>query len=161
MRMVAHGLRLDSLEIAMRYNPTCDVDSFARWYAEDPATRSRTRPPIDLDFNPHQEIPKLQIANGDDIRARPGVPMTPACLRQVASDTLGIVEVASLLWQADLPGSSGPGAMVVRDMGPEANAPLIARYPERVPMVFYRPTKEGPPALVPYTAGMTALWPKG
>jgi hypothetical protein len=79
----------------------------------------------------------------------------------VASDTLGVVEMAGMLWETDLPGSTGPGALVVRDMGPEVNAALIARYPGRVPLVFYRPVKEGPPALAPYDVGMRALWPRG
>ncbi len=160
-RLIAHGLRLDSLEVAMRYNPTCDVHFFALWYAADPATRSPTPPPLDFNFARRREVPKIAIANGDDIRAQPRAPIAPVCLRQVASDTLGIVEMAGMLWQADLPGSSGPGALVVRDMGPEFNAGLIARYPTRTPLVFYRPVKEGPPVLAPYDAGMRALWPPG
>jgi hypothetical protein len=87
--------------------------------------------------------------------------MPSNCLLEAASDTLGIVEMAGLLWQTDLPGTDGPGAMVVRDLGPSANALLIARYPTRTPSVFYRPVKEGPPRLVPYADGMRALWPSG
>ena len=83
------------------------------------------------------------------------------CLREIASDTLGIVEMAPLVWQGDLPGGKDQGAMIVRDMGPEANARLISRYPDRVPAVFYRAVKEGPPKLVPYVIGMSALWPSG
>jgi hypothetical protein len=160
-RLLAHGMRLDSLEVAMRYNPTCEAHFFSLWYELDPAARSHAPPPMDFNFLPHPEIPKIRIANGDDIRAEPRAPMAPACLRQVASDTLGILEVASLLWEAELPGSTGPGPLVVRDMGPDVNAQLIARHPERVPLVFYRSTKEGPPTLAPYALGMRALWPKG
>jgi hypothetical protein len=161
MRLMAHGLRWDSLEVAMRYNTTCDVDNFARWYAQDGSERAGNQPPIDFNFNRHDEPPRFRIADGDDIRARPDVPMPPSCLRQIASDTLGIVEMAPLLWQGDLPGEKGQGVIIVRDLGPEANARLIARYPQRVPAVLYRPTKEGPPKLIPYTTGMTALWPEG
>jgi hypothetical protein len=161
MRLLAHGLRLDSLEVAMRYNPTCDVDNFARWYAKKPGERTGSMPSIDLNFQHHNEVQKFRIADGDDIRAQRGVPMPSSCLRAIASDTLGIVDISPFVWQADLPGAKGPGAMIVRDMGPEENARLIARYPERVPTVFYRPTKEGPPQLVPYAVGMTALWPNG
>jgi hypothetical protein len=160
-RLLAHGMRLDSLEVAMRYNPTCEAHFFSLWYELDPAARSHAPPPMDFNFLPHREIPKIRIANGDDIRAEPRAPMAPACLRQVASDTLGILEVASLLWEAELPGAAGPDPIVVRDMGPDINAGLIARYPERVPLMFYRGTKEGPPVLAPYAAGMRALWPKG
>jgi hypothetical protein len=160
MRLIAHGLRLDSLEVAMRYNPTCDVDTFARWYSEKPAARAAQSPSIDLDFAPHSEIQKFRIADGDDIRAHPGVPMQASCLRSLASDTLGIVDISPFMWQADLPGAKAGGTMIARDMGPEDNARLIKRYPDRVPAVFYRATKEGPPKLVPYDVGMAALWPK-
>jgi hypothetical protein len=51
--------------------------------------------------------------------------------------------------------------MIVRDMGPEENAALIARYPDRAPMMLLRQTKEGPPRLVPYAAGIRSLWPNG
>jgi hypothetical protein len=51
--------------------------------------------------------------------------------------------------------------MIVRDLGPEANARLIARYPDRVPMMLFRQQKEGPPRLVPYDVGMKTLWPNG
>jgi hypothetical protein len=161
MRLLAHGLRLDSLEIAMRYNTTCDAYRFAQWYTGNSGIAATNQPPIDFSFHPHPELPKMRIAYDDDIRLRPGVPMTPSCLREVASDTLGIVDISPFVWQGDLPGANGHGAMIVRDMGPEENARLIARYPERVPAVFYRPTKEGPPRLVPYVVGMTALWPNG
>jgi hypothetical protein len=161
MRLIAHGMRLDSLEVAMRYNATCDVHHFAKWYAEDPATRSTVRPPLDFNFHPHAEFPKATIANGDEIRARRGTPMSADCLREFASDTLGIVDISPLEWQADLPGETPRGTMIVRDMGPEANARLIARYPTRTPAVFYRAEKEGLPRLVPYAAGISALWPGG
>jgi hypothetical protein len=161
MRLVAHGLRLDSLEVAMRSNTTCDVHNYSLWYASDSARRTMKPPPLDFDFRLHAEPPKLRIADGDDIRTRPGAPMPYYCLLEAASDTLGIVEMGPLLWQTDLPGTTGPGAMVVRDMGPTANAHIIARYPGRVPYVFYRAIKEGPPKLVPYAAGMSALWPRG
>jgi hypothetical protein len=161
MRLLAHGLRLDSLEVALRYNTTCDVDRFARWYAQNPASRGSSRPSIDFDFRLHDELPKFRIADGDDIRIRPGAAMPRECLREVASDTLGIVDISPLVWQGDLPGENGAGPLIVRDMGPEANARLIARYPQRTPALFYRPVKEGAPKLVPYTAGMSALWPNG
>jgi hypothetical protein len=51
--------------------------------------------------------------------------------------------------------------MIVRDLGPALNAQLIARYPERVPMMLIRETKEGPPRLVPYETGIKTLWPAG
>ena len=88
-------------------------------------------------------------------------PFSRTCLRQVASDSLGIIDIAPLVWQSDLPGLDGSGAMIVRDMGPEENAKLIAHYPGRVPMVLFRPEKEGQPKLVPYDLGIKSLWPNG
>ena len=87
--------------------------------------------------------------------------LSERCLAQVASDTLGIIDIAPLSWQSDLPGLAGNGAMIVRDMGPSDNARLIARYPERVPLFLMRREKEGPPELVPYAAGKQILWPNG
>jgi hypothetical protein len=155
----AHGLRVDSLETAMRQNTTCDVQHFANWYAMNPAERPAPRPPIDFNFLRHQRPPVVQLAEGDNIRAYLRVPMSRDCYQEAASDTLGIVDVAPLLWQSDLFGLGGAGTMVARDMGPAANARLIQRFPERVPGLLYRPEKEGPPRLVPYEEGMRVLWP--
>jgi hypothetical protein len=160
-RLTAHGLRGDSLEAAMALNPTCDVHAFANWYALPSQTRSDERPPINFDFASPSRTQKINIAGGDQIRYDARSPLPPLCLRQVASDTLGIIDISPLLWQGDLPGLGAKGAMIVRDLGPEANARLIARYPDRVPMMLFRQQKEGPPRLVPYDVGMKTLWPNG
>lgn len=69
------------------------------------------------------------------------------------------MDISSFLWQTDLPELPGDGTMIVRDMGPEANARLIARYPERTPMLFYRAEKENSgPQLVSYAEGLRRLW---
>ena len=155
----AHGMRVDSLETVMRQNTTCDAQHFANWYAMNPAKRPAEHPPVDFSFLPHPKPPFVQIADGDRIRAYPGVPMARDCLREVVSDTLGIVDIAPLLWQSDLFGLGGVGTLIARDMGPEANARLIKQFPERVPGLLYRPEKEGSPRLVPYALGMSVLWP--
>jgi Dolichyl-phosphate-mannose-protein mannosyltransferase len=160
-RLTAHGLRGDSLEAAMALNPTCDVHTFANWYAASPGERSADTPPLKFDFSAPNKTQRIEIAQGDEIRYYQGTPLSPTCLRQVASDTLGIIDIAPLVWQGDLPGLNGTGAMIVRDMGPEENARLIARYPGRVPMVLFRREKEGAPQLVPYDAGIKSLWPNG
>lgn len=159
MRLVAHGMRLDSLEAAIRQNTTCDSHNYSLWYSSRAADRAREAPPLDFSFVPRNPPPQVRIAAGDDIRAKPGVPLSRECLREVASDTLGIVDVGPLLWQGDLPGLGGEGPMFVRDMGPEANARLIQKYPERVPAVLLRPRDDQPPKLFPYAEGMNLLWP--
>jgi len=159
MRLVAHGMRLDSLEAALRQNTTCDVHNFALWYSANVAEHPRQHPRLDFSFVPHNPPPQVRIADGDDIRAYPGVPMSPACFRELASDTLGIIDIGPLVWQGDLPTVGGDGAMFVRDMGPEPNARLIQRYPDRVPTVLLRPRDGEPPKVVPYAEGMNLLWP--
>jgi len=159
MRLVAHGMRVDSLEAALRQNTTCDAHNFALWYSTNVADRPPQHPPLDFSFIPHNPPPKVLIADGDEIRAYPGVPMSPRCFREAASDTVGIIDVGPLVWQGDLPGIGGDGAMIVRDMGPEANARLIRKYPDRVPEVLLRHGNDQRPMLLPYTEGMKLLWP--
>jgi hypothetical protein len=161
MRLTARGFRGDSLEAALALNPTCDVHNFASWYATKPAERTVIPPPLNFDFTAPNKTQTIQVARGDEIRFDEARPYVRSCLRQVASDSLGIIDIAPLVWQSDLPGLDGAGAMVVRDMGPEENAGLIARYPTRVPMMLFRPEKEAPPKLVPYDIGIKALWPHG
>jgi hypothetical protein len=165
MRLTANGLRGDSLEAAMALNTTCDVYSFANWYATRPAgeTSAHKTPALDFDFAApvSATMQRLDIARGDQIRYATGNSLPPACLRQVASDTLGIIDISPLVWQSDLVGLGRRGAMIVRDLGPDENAALIARYSDRVPMMLLRETKEGPPRLVPYAEGIKTLWPNG
>lgn len=161
MRLIAHGLRGDSLEAALALNATCDVHNFANWYATNPGDRSGSAPPLNFDFAGPNKTQTIRIAQGDEIRYEEGRPFVRSCLRQVASDSLGIIDISPLIWQSDLPGLDGTGAMIVRDMGPEDNARIVARYPGRVPMMLFRPEKEGPPKLVPYAVGIKSLWPQG
>lgn len=156
VRLTSHGFRGDSVEAAMALNPTCDVDQFATWYA----TRGGESPPVPLNFDFSKPSPtqRIDVAQGDQIRYNPAKPLTRACQREVASDTLGVIDISPLVWQGDLPGAARGAAMIVRDLGPDLNAQLIERYPDRVPMMLIRATKEGAPRLVPYEEGMKKLW---
>ena len=160
MRLIANGLRLDSLDIGIRQNTTCEFQQFAHWYAAAKAGQVTPRP--DVDFNPAslRRPAMFLIADDDIIRANPGQPMPQDCMREIAADSAaGIIDISSFLWQTDLPGLTGDGTMIVRDMGPEANARLIAQYPERTPMFFYRSAGEGRgPKLVAYAEGLKRLW---
>jgi hypothetical protein len=157
MRLVASGMRLDSLEAAMRQNTTCETHNYAQWYGRG-AERPPQAPPLDFSFERVDPPPFVNISTGNYIRQRRGMPLSRECQREVASDTLGIVDVGPLVWQGDLPGLGGNGPMFVRDMGPEANARLIRKYPDRAPAVLLRPVDDGPPKLVPYDEGMKILW---
>ena len=161
MRLTAHGFRGDSLEAALALNPTCDVQAFADWYSSPGRLRSSAPAALNFDFAAVRRPQKMEIAQGDEIRYYQAQRLSERCLAQVASDTLGIIDIAPLSWQSDLPGLAGNGAMIVRDMGPPDNARLIARYPERVPLFLMRREKEGPPELLPYAAGKQILWPNG
>jgi hypothetical protein len=159
MRLIANGLRLDSLEIGIRQNTTCEFQEFANWYAAAKAGRITPRPDADFDPASRRRPAIFLIAEDDKIRANPGQPMSHDCSREIVSDSAGIIDISSFLWQTDLPGLTGDGTMIVRDMGPEANARLIARYPNRTPMFFYRAAGEGRgPQLVAYAEGLRRLW---
>jgi hypothetical protein len=159
MRLIANGLRLDSLDIGIRQNTTCELQEFANWYAAAKAGRITPRPDVDFDPASRRRPAQFLIAEDDAIRANPGQPMSRDCSREIVSDSAGIIDISSFLWRTDLPGLTGDGTMIVRDMGPEANARLIAHYPNRTPMFFYRAAGEDKgPQLVAYAEGLRRLW---
>lgn len=158
MRLAANGMRLDSLETALRLNPTCDVHRFASGYSGSSPAAVPERP-VDFTLRPGELRPRIQISRGNFIRLNAGDRLPADCFREAASDTLGIVDIAPLVWQGDLPGSQRGGAMIVRDMGPVANARLIAAHPDRIPMMFMRRSDDAAPVLLPYATGVAILWP--
>src|SRR5690606_915746 len=115
-----------------------------------------------IDFDVRADRPAghaaVEIAPGDWILVRHGEALSAACAREIHADRNGVLDIAPLLWQGDLPGLPAAGAMIVRDLGPEANAALIAAHPERVPYVFFTPSPDSEPALVPYEQGIAAFW---
>lgn len=159
MRLAAHGMRLDSVETALRQNSTCDVHAYARVYAEN-----RGRADVDglpqVDFTPRASgLPELvEVFEGNRIRMWPGDTLTAECRREIHADRLGIFNFSALVWQRDLPGLPARGAMLVRDFGPEHNAKLIALYPERRPYVWLPNPPDSVPRLVPYDSGMSVIW---
>ncbi len=156
MRLAARGMRLDSLEMALTRNPTCAVHRFAERYPSPSAWDANARP---LDFALQSgELPRVQISRGNWIRLAEGERLTPECFKEAASDTLGIVDVAPLLWQSDLPGTQRDGMMIVRDMGPEANAAFMAAHPGRQPTMLMRRADDTPPTAVPYDSAVAILW---
>lgn len=151
MRLAAAGMRLDSVETALRVNPTCAVEQFA-----DHSGSSA------LDFQRRATAlpPQVQVLPGVRARVRPGEVLTPVCLREARADRFGALDLAPLLWLGDLPGLPGDGVMFVRDLGPQANARLRARYPDRRPLLLL-PSHGAQATLVPYAAGMQRLWGGG
>ena len=159
MRLAGNGMRLDSLETALRRNSTCALHQFAGAYGE---SSKREGAGAAIDFIPGSGHPPgyapMEITPGNLILVRRGEVMAPACEREIHADRNGVVDIAPMLWQRDLPGLPPTGAMIVRDLGPEANAALIAQFPERTPYVFHTPTADADPVLVPYDEGMAAIW---
>ena len=98
------------------------------------------------------------MPSGDVLRMRHGQELAGVCWRELASDRLGIVDPAPLLWLGTLPGVEDDRAMVVRDFGPERNLRMIHAYPERTPFVLMRDAPDAPPRVVEYDAAMRILW---
>ena len=101
-----------------------------------------------------------RLPTGVVVRKRVDETLSPQCLIQANADSLGTLPLMPLLWQGDLPGIAGNGAMFVRDLGPAANRTLIERFPERRPVVLLRRPPDGAIAAVQYEAGMEAMWPR-
>lgn len=163
-RLQADGMRMDSVETALRRNDVCLLHRYALARAgsgggaDDPASSIRRR----LDLRPLPGTPDrlrfVELSPGNRVRVDPGLAPTPGCRREARADRLGVTSLAPLLWQADLPGIEEGRPLVVRDLGPAANARLLERWPDRTPWVFLDPGDDGPPALVPYEEGMARLW---
>jgi hypothetical protein len=152
MRLAAHGMRLDSVETALRQNPTCRVHAFADSFA------GGAKAAVVLDFDARAtDLPLLaEITPGNRIRVAPGEVLDAACAEQVRADQAGVIDVTPLVWQGDLPGTAAHGALFVRDMGPEANRRLIAEHEDRRAMMLI-PHADSV-ALVPYTIAERAIW---
>jgi len=147
MRLAAGGMRLDSVETAMRANSTCSAHRLSVG-----ATRA-----VVLRFEPDApSVPRTALAPGSVVRRARGETWTPDCARETAADLAagGGIEVAPYLWRGDAPGLPGRGILLVRDLGPAANARLLAAEPHRTPWVVLR----GAPLPVPYAAGMRRIW---
>ena len=154
MRLAASGMRLDSVETALRQNPTCAVQAYAD------GLRDGGRPPR-LDFVPRASpLPAAaEISPGNRIRVGPGETiLSGECGRQAAADRFGVIDVSPLLWLGDLPGLGDSGRAILRDLGPEANAVILAAYPRRRAWVLLTPEPDAPPRLVEYREAMKLLW---
>ena len=85
--------------------------------------------------------------------------MNARCQREYDSDRLGALGLTIFLWQGDLPGApGGDGALWARDLGPEANARLIAAYPERSPRFLARDFPGARWRITPYEEGLELFW---
>jgi hypothetical protein len=153
MRLAAAGMRLDSVETALRQNPTCAVEAYA--VARETGA---SLPALDLAPRAFPLPEAVAISPGNRIRIRAGERLAGECARQAAADRLGTIDVTPLLWRGDLPGGRGQGTLFVRDLGPASNAAMIAAHPGRRAYLLFTPAPESRPALSDYAPGLEMLW---
>lgn len=166
-RLQASGMRLDSIETALRRNDVCQLHTFALWRAQQakrqgasPGTASS--PPVTLDFQLLAESPApleaVYITEGERVLVNRALPFTEDCRREAEADRNGIISLAPLIWQGDLPGVERGESMFVRDLGWKDNESVRAAYPERDAYVFFVPSPDEKPRLEAYRVGMEAVW---
>lgn len=155
-RLAALGVRVDSIRAALRHNTTCEVDRWVR-ALERAGSRSPAGSPPDGQERGTRPLRELRMPSGSTIRTYSGEVLTPECEREARSDYAAVLALPPLLWQGDLPGLGLHGALYVRDLGPERNAHLLARFPEREPAVLARPGRDQL-RLIPYPRAMKELW---
>jgi hypothetical protein len=158
-RLAALGVRVDVIRAAMQLNTTCELDRLVSAQERSGSASAWTGPPRDARGPGPRRLRELPMPSGSTVRTYPGEVLTPECEREAASDFSEVLALPPLLWQGDLPGLGSHGAMYVRDLGPERNARLLARFPERTPAVLVRGEADQL-RLVPYGPGMTQLWGK-
>jgi hypothetical protein len=159
----AGGMRQDSVISLLRRNTHCQLEEYARARAALDGDDTVALPDIDLRQLPGTppDIVYPQAPDGTVLRTRDGERFTPSCRRELGADRFGVVSLAPLLWQGDLPGIEEGDPLFVRDLGPEWNRTLVEHYSERTPWVFVPTSPDAPPELVPYADAMQVLWGAG
>ena len=154
-RLVATGMRRDSVETALRRNSACQVDAYARWRA---GGATGAPPPLELEAQPGLDpgLRLQELSPGNRVPVDPREPLPEGCLREAMSDRLGTVELEPLLWQAPpLPGGS---LVVARDLGPTTNAGVLNSLAGYHPYVLLDGGPGRAPRLLEYREGMELLW---
>jgi len=150
-RLVATGMRRDSIETALRRNDICSVDQYARARTGEEALLPT------LDFAPLPgSPPHLQsrlLSEGNRVRVSPAVTPDGTCVREARSDRLGVLELELLGWRA----APFPDADVLfaRDLGPGTNLKVLEAV-ERPAYVFV--DSPNGQLLLDYDEGIELLW---
>ncbi|MFC1574890.1 hypothetical protein ACFL3Z_02300, partial [Gemmatimonadota bacterium] len=100
----------------------------------------------------------VNITEGNRVGIDPREVFSPECQREARADGNGIVSLAPLIWQGDLPGIETGKPMFVRDLGWEENRRIRSAFPLRAPYVLLIPAPGWDPEIREYEAGMRALW---
>lgn len=158
-RLQGDGMRMDTLETVLRRNGICRVQEYVTARVEEGRPTGR-RPRLDLVPEPGHppDLRPVLLSPGNRVMVDPSAPFTPRCRREALADRNGVVSLAPLLWQGDLPGLERGDPLFVRDLGPEANRAVLDRYPERRPLVFFTPDTAAAPRLQEYAEGMARIW---
>jgi hypothetical protein len=155
-------MRLDSIETAMRRNDVCQLHTFTLAYSGSSPSEEVSRQAAALDFRLLSDSPPhlrpLEITEGNRVSIDPSRPFSPDCRREAGADRFGIVSLAPLLWQGDLPGVEAGAPMMVRDLGPGENRILMEAFPHREPFVLSMGPGGEVPVLRDYQEAMSQLW---
>jgi len=161
-RLQAAGVRGDSLQSLLRRNDHCALDRWARVARGLPVEAEGAELEATLDRThtgaPRPDLEQVRLPGGVQVGRVSGTQWPPECARQIQADRFGAVSLAPLLWQGDLPGLEEGQPMFARDYGPEWNARVMERFPERTPWLFTPTEVDGPPQIVDYAEGMRVLW---
>ncbi len=161
-RMAALEIREDSIRSALAYNATCRVERVVA--ALETSGEGRRQVLLGAlrfepeDGGPPASLRPITLPSGSVVLVVPGEELPRECRREGASDTRGVVGLPQLLWQGDLPGLPGGGAMFVRDLGPGRNARLRERFPDRTPWLLVPASPGASPSLFRYEEAMEVLW---
>jgi len=158
-RLLGNGMRADSVNVGISLNSSCSMQEFADAYVVQRGRGTMvSTPQVSFTHGVTDASTPTRLPSGVVIRARQDEVLTPSCLAQAHADRGGTIPLMPLLWQGDLPGIPGAGAMYVRDLGPAENARLIERYPRRQVGVLLRRPDDGNLTILPYETGMAMLW---
>ena len=165
-RLQASGMRLDSIETALRRNDVCTLHRYSVARSSGALGGAGVDPdPYGLDFHLVAETPPtleaVYLTEGNRILRDPRLPVPPECQREARADARGIVSLAPLIWQGDLPGIEEGRPMFVRDLGPEDNRRVLEAFPDRQPFVLMTSVPEAGPELLSYREGMEVIWEGG
>jgi hypothetical protein len=152
MRLAAVGMRLDSVETALRQNPTCAVQHYA-----DARVKARPLPELDFTRRADRLPPRREFAPGSLIRDG-NDPPDPICRREMLTDRNGVIDPARVFLHGDLAGLDQHGIRVARDLGPAANAVLVRRYADRPVYLLRAGGTIRPVTVEPYVSGIARLW---
>ena len=147
-RAAEFGLRADSIETALRRNGLCEVELWVRARVTGAAGAA------DLDFRPLPGTPSslvtLDASPGNRVRVDPDRALAPACLRELAADRFGGLELEALRGRTDR-----TDVAWVRDLGPER---IPAGVPSERMRVLVPAVPGGRPEFVPLEEGLVRLW---